>query len=408
MNLPIWRDAAAWALLHLVWQGALVCAATASLLAAVPRRRATTRYVVALAAMTLLPVLPVATAGLLVRAWSVAAAAIAVPVPSAADVGWWTVGQRWLQSHLGAVLALWMAGVTLGALRFLRARGRVRRLVAESHPAPAHVAARFEAIRRRLAVARDVVVRVHPGIGAPALLRAQGLVVMVPPDFARDIDEATLDAVLAHELVHARRRDDRANAWQCLIEILCFHVPGIAALSRIARAERECCCDRTTVGSGVEVRRYARALASLAGVRAGAPLPAIGLADGGLLDRVSRLLAEPEPPRWRRVVATLPRLVSPLPLVALVVLAGWGPPPPFAGPITIAASDPAGPFTLRLQRGVVQAATVDGAPIPRSRIRQTGDSLRVLDRGGAVLLAVAIDPRGAIRWAPRPARHAID
>ena len=57
-------DAAGWALVHSLWQGALVAALYACFAALVPRRAANVRYAGGVAALLLLLLLPVLTAGL--------------------------------------------------------------------------------------------------------------------------------------------------------------------------------------------------------------------------------------------------------------------------------------------------------------------------------------------------------
>src|SRR6185295_16408977 len=62
--LKLLLDAAGWALVHSLWQGALVAAAYACCAALVPRRAAHLRYAGGVAALLLLLLLPVLTAGL--------------------------------------------------------------------------------------------------------------------------------------------------------------------------------------------------------------------------------------------------------------------------------------------------------------------------------------------------------
>jgi hypothetical protein len=54
--------AAAWALVHFLWQGTLVGLAIAGVLSLLERRQASTRYAVAVGALLLLAALPVITA----------------------------------------------------------------------------------------------------------------------------------------------------------------------------------------------------------------------------------------------------------------------------------------------------------------------------------------------------------
>ena len=68
---------------------------------------------------------------------------------------------------------------------------------------------------------------------------------------------------------------------------------------------------------------------------------------------------------------------------------------------TIHAQDPAGEFTLTLDRGRVIAATISGKRLPASRVRQHGRTLELIDdRAGR--LALRLTASGGIRWNARP------
>jgi hypothetical protein len=85
---------------------------------------------------------------------------------------------------------------------------------------------------------------------------------------------------------------------------------------------------------------------------------------------------------------------------ALVLRAGPDEP---RGALVVRAVDPAGEFTLTLERGRLVAASVDRIPYSADRLVQTTDSLRVLDAQGRVVVAVEFEAPGTIRWEPREA-----
>lgn len=74
------------------------------------------------------------------------------------------------------------------------------------------------------------------------------------------------------------------------------------------------------------------------------------------------------------------------------------------GPITIAAKDPAGAFTVSLRQGRVTGASLEGRAVEPGRLQQRGDTLQILDEGGRAALAVRVKPEGGLSWAPRPVR----
>lgn len=73
-----------------------------------------------------------------------------------------------------------------------------------------------------------------------------------------------------------------------------------------------------------------------------------------------------------------------------------------ADSIDFRATDPAGAFTLSIRRGKPVGATIDQVPLPRARIVSVGDSIRLLDQDGGVLLSLAFYPELArIEWQAR-------
>ena len=75
-----------------------------------------------------------------------------------------------------------------------------------------------------------------------------------------------------------------------------------------------------------------------------------------------------------------------------------------ADSVDFRATDPAGEFTLSLRAGRVVRATIDRQTLEQHQLVQTTDSIRVLNRTGRVLFAVAYDrDAGTIAWDARPA-----
>ncbi|HVF40016.1 MAG TPA: hypothetical protein VM939_08945 [Gemmatimonadaceae bacterium] len=70
----------------------------------------------------------------------------------------------------------------------------------------------------------------------------------------------------------------------------------------------------------------------------------------------------------------------------------------------VSAHDPAGEFTVTIREGKAVAATIDRVPLPRHQIVHRGDSIRIMSRGGEVVLALAYHrDKGQIEWKARSA-----
>ena len=100
-------------------------------------------------------------------------------------------------------------------------------------------------------------------------------------------------SILAHELAHVRRHDWLVTFAQTVIEALLFYHPAMWWISNQIRKERENCCDDIAVAVSKDRTSYVQALARLEQGRSVATVSVLGATGGSLLDRVRRLLGEP-------------------------------------------------------------------------------------------------------------------
>lgn len=106
-----------------------------------------------------------------------------------------------------------------------------------------------------LVLAEDEVTPMTGGVRRPVILL---------PALATDWSEARREAVLAHELVHVRRRDVlRQLLGRTVLALYWFH-PLSWVASHVAAARREEACDEEVLALGARPSEYARHLLSLA------------------------------------------------------------------------------------------------------------------------------------------------
>ena len=118
--------------------------------------------------------------------------------------------------------------------------------------------------------------------------------ILLPVAVLTNLTPGQVEALLAHELAHIRRRDYAVNLLQTVAETLLFFHPAVWWVSSRIREEREHCCDDVAVSVSGEPMAYASALAELASWRTRDVALSVGAADGPLLARVRRLLGAPE------------------------------------------------------------------------------------------------------------------
>jgi beta-lactamase regulating signal transducer with metallopeptidase domain len=305
-----------WALLHFVWQGALVGGLTAIALAALRTSAADVRYVVSTIGLSLMLTLPAVTATQLWRSAgptytsppsdiTSAPPAVVTPATTGGNAPIVTTrviplsGIRGLSSiqvepWLPMLVLAWLCGVVVLSLRLMSGWLWVQRM--KSHGAtPAgdgweHIALRLS---RRLHIARHVRLLESTIVDVPTVIGWIKPVILLPASALSGLTPHQLEAILAHELAHIRRHDYLVNLLQTLVETLLFYHPAVWWLSRRIRAERENCCDDLAVSLCGDPYTYAKALADLEELRGSSGQLVMAANGGSLVQRIRRLLGAP-------------------------------------------------------------------------------------------------------------------
>jgi TonB family protein len=128
-----------------------------------------------------------------------------------------------------------------------------------------------------------------PMILGPVTVGIRRGVLLIPPTFLKNVEDSDLDAVLAHEFAHMRRRDFTKNlVYEMLSLPVAYHPALWLTRARVAES-REMVCDVTAAEAVAGRERYARSLLRLASMLADqAPartLHAIGIFDANIFER---------------------------------------------------------------------------------------------------------------------------
>ena len=130
--------------------------------------------------------------------------------------------------------------------------------------------------------------RVEPGvfgIRKPVLLLPEGIADRLTPD--------QLNAVLAHEMCHVRRRDDLAAAMHMVVETVFWFYPLVWWIRARLVEERERACDETVLQSGSDAEVYAEGILSVCKFYVESPLACVsGVTGADLKKRIARIMAE--------------------------------------------------------------------------------------------------------------------
>jgi len=204
----------------------------------------------------------------------------------------------WRPGAAGTLAVGALAILGLAAVRF----ARFRRLLATARPAPHSVAERAEGLAARIGLRRCPRVRqvaagippmLWPDPGGPLLLLPEKLLPTLRPD--------ELDALLAHELAHVRRRDH----WVRLVEIAAtalfwWYPVTWWARKALRRAEERCCDEWVLRLLPRSAEAYANGLLKSLAFVADPPVPAVASGAGPVEDLEARLkeilMTRPVPP----------------------------------------------------------------------------------------------------------------
>jgi bla regulator protein blaR1 len=149
------------------------------------------------------------------------------------------------------------------------------------------------------------------GIARPVLVWPEGI--------SARLDDAHVEAILAHEVGHVRRRDNLFAAIHMLVEAIFWFHPLVWFLGTRLVEEREVACDEEVLELGSERQVYAESILKICEFCVGSPLACVsGVTGADLKKRIVRIMSECVPRKMNfskklmLSVATLAAIVVPI------------------------------------------------------------------------------------------------
>ncbi len=286
-----------------------------------------------------LPLLPAQEAAALVQQ-----TANATPLPAAAPLVMAPLPQEGSGSWRHGLLAVWLAGVVVMALRTASAWRASRVLLRTAQPCRDHTLdAALQLAAQAHGLHRAPRLMLSVAIDSPQLVGPWRPVLLLPARGLQRMGDDELDMALTHELVHLQRGDLWWGLLPALAQHLFFFHPLVHLAAREYAIAREAAVDAAVVAGNRHCRQhYGRLLVQL-GVT---PRPGAGLASASptFLSLKRRLLMLQNTSSFPRVGASL--------IVAAVAVAGVlplrlvampAPPAPPSPPTPPALAAPAAP-----------------------------------------------------------------
>jgi TonB family protein len=187
-----------------------------------------------------------------------------------------------------AILAAYVCAVFYFAGRLLLGLFRSHQMLRESHTASLtqYAAKRLEEYESA-AGAGPVRLAISSIVSGPVTIGIFRRALLLPSAFLDSVSEADLDAVLAHEFAHIRRRDFAKNVLYGVFSLPAAYHPALWFTNARLSETREMVCDEMAAVTGQE--SYARSLLRLASMLSDRmpanTLPAIGIFDANSFER---------------------------------------------------------------------------------------------------------------------------
>jgi uncharacterized protein (TIGR03435 family) len=127
----------------------------------------------------------------------------------------------------------------------------------------------------------------------PGIFGIAQSVLVWPEGISERLEDAHLEAILAHEVWHVRRRDNLAAAIHMVVEASFWFYPLVWWLGARLVEERERACDEAVLALGTDRQVYAESILKICEFCVGSPLACVsGVTGADLKKRVVRVMTE--------------------------------------------------------------------------------------------------------------------
>ncbi len=197
-------------------------------------------------------------------------------------------------------------------------------------------------VERRLGIRKPIDLFLSPATLEPGIFGIVKPALVWPKGISARLDNAQLEAILAHEVCHVRRRDNLTAAIHMVVEAVFWFHPLVWWLGSRLLDERERACDEEVLEAGSDRQVYAESILKTCEFCVESPLACVsGVTGADLKNRITRIMTE--------------RMANKLSFGRKLVLA------------TIGLAAVAGPVVfgvLNAPAANVQAAPANGGPLP--------------------------------------------
>ena len=175
------------------------------------------------------------------------------------------------------MLSVWFLGFAIGIVWWLRRLRKVRATVRAATP---------------LNLNLPIPVRLSSARLEPGVFGVRKSVLLLPQGIAERLTADQMDAVLAHELCHVRRRDNLTAAIHMVVETIFWFHPLVWWIRARLVEERERACDDAVLSVVADARVYAEGILNVCKFYLESPLVCVaGVTGSNLKRRIEQIMA---------------------------------------------------------------------------------------------------------------------
>jgi bla regulator protein BlaR1 len=302
-NTYIMMHSLGWAILHSLWQGALVFVALRLILFLFPNIQSKHKYAFAYGGLLLV------FGSFAVNFYQELSQLQTAVVKITEGTGSFTSSRTLLTSTLSQhpdglnnfiinierflpiLVVLYGLGILMLSLRLTINLVNVKRLRNQGINLPSQaITEMLNGLVAAQDITQKVAIYISSKINVPATIGFLKPIILLPVASVNNLSTEELEAILIHELAHIKRNDYLLNIIQTVVETILFFNPFAWLISAQIRKEREYCCDDEVLTYTHYPIPYAKALANLETYRTQSlAMGANGTGDH-LLNRIKRII----------------------------------------------------------------------------------------------------------------------
>jgi uncharacterized protein (TIGR03435 family) len=200
----------------------------------------------------------------------------------------------WVPSWHEGLAAVWMCGfvatIGLWGWRWRQASACLR--CARPMPQGREVDA-LRKLQQTRGSHKPLAILLSPGPGEPGVFGIFRPVLVWPTGISEHLQDNHVEAILAHEVAHVRRRDNLTAVMHMLVEAIFWFHPLVWWLGARLTEERERACDEEVLQLGKSAQVYAESILKTCEFCVGSPLACVsGVTGADLKKRIVRIMTE--------------------------------------------------------------------------------------------------------------------